>query len=224
MLLAFAGFVYLYQRKRLDLKAASIYWIISGISLLGAILALIRTPNFELSLYNTAGMVIGMATMLLFIPTFSTPLARKAMLISQTLVGLAWMVEVQRLIDSQGVYTTIHFFGVDDKNRISMCMAMASTTLFSFAVLWKPNSPITKKWALLFRLAALVFGFYLIYTLTLTYSRSGLLTALLGAVAVIIVYALSVRGMISGCSIRRWSYSCYIGWLYRVSKCAQNNA
>jgi hypothetical protein len=194
MLLALAIFCYFVQRKSLNAKALSLYWLVSGLALIGALLALVRAPDFDNALFNTTAMVIGMITMMLFIPTFATPVARKAMLIAQVFIGLTWAVEVHRIIEANAGFSSLLFIDVNDKNRISLCMALTATIFLAFATLWQPNSRTARRWVWLLRLAAGGMGVFLIYTLSLTFSRSGVITAFAGITVVLIFFSLQEKG------------------------------
>lgn len=197
MLFGVAVVVFVIQKGHLDIESTRIFWTVQGLSVLGAIISLPRALYLDSALWGTVGMIMGFATILMFIPTLSTRLARRVMLFALVAASVLWVIEVQVRLDELGVFVPYHVFSEPehDKNLISLCMALGATALLSFLVLWKPPESWRPLQIFIVRLVLAIGGFYMIYTLSLIYSRAGLLTAFVGVLAVLGVLLVRGRGI-----------------------------
>lgn len=195
VLLGVALFAYVIQRKPLDFARARFYWIPEGLIFLGSILALLRSPTFDESLFNLTSFIITLLTFLLFIPTFATITGRKWALYALLAAGVVWIIYVHNTRALLVTLLSSTFTGKYDKNIISLSMAMFATALFAFSVLWLGNVKL-RTWQLWFvRLMAFSGGVFALYSVSLTYSRSQLIAGLVSLVAVIAVLVFRLKGL-----------------------------
>jgi O-antigen ligase len=184
--------VYLLNGEPLTVAGSRLFLSFWVLNFLGAVLALFRTPDVNNNLYLMVGMSISFFSFLLLIPAMSSRSVRKWVLAGMLLAALAWMFYIQDQLKSMAILSNSYYltgFRVD-KNYISLVLALASTALFYFAINWTTTQRL---WTILLRLALSAGGFYLIYHIALTYSRSGLLTAGVGFLSVILLYAIRKR-------------------------------
>ena len=187
MALGLAGLAFLMQGRRLGMKNTKLFWMVQGLAVLGAVISLPRALYPESALWNAVGMQISFVTMLLFVPVLSTKLTRRCMLIALIAAAIFWVIGLQRLRREVGVFLPYSTFYAKriDKNYLSLCLALASTSLLSFVALWKPSKLLRPWQVFLIRVVLSLSGLYMIYIIVLTYSRSGLLTACVGVLTVL---------------------------------------
>jgi len=196
--LGLAFFVYLIQRRQLDFKAARIYWIISGLILLGATLSLLNTNTqyLDASLFNLVALWVNVITFLLFITTLATRICRTVLLFSHLAASFFWTIEIQRRLADLGYFSSTTFSGVDEnKNAISLLLALGITALLAFTVLWRPATRLRRGYVNMIRMLLVGAAMFMLYSQSLTYSRSELATSFVGILAVIGVAASQTRGM-----------------------------
>jgi O-antigen ligase len=180
MALGMAFFAFIALKQPLNTQAAKIFIPIYGLSLLGAIVSLLRATDLSLALWNTVGAGISLLTFLLFLPVFALPHARRFFLFLLILSGLIWAIQVQLLIDRYGqlFFGTFGLIG-QDKNYIGMILVLAGTALLYLAFFWKPEKT---SFFLLFllRLGMILMAVFFFYSVAIIYARSGVLAAILG--------------------------------------------
>ena len=179
---------FLMQKRPLNMAATSVFWIVYGLSYLGAMVSLLRAPDLDVALWNTVGLETSFVTYLLFIPVLATKSARRALLIMLISVAILWTFEIQQLVK---VYGTLAYssFGIyvprNDKNYIGFILSMAGTALFYLAAFWKPSRALRKWQIFAIRLISSLGGIFLFFNLTLVYARSGVLTSFVGIAAIL---------------------------------------
>jgi O-antigen ligase len=132
-------------------------------------------------------MLIYFFTLFLFLPALSSALTRRILLVSLFLAAFLWAFEIQGRLNTLGVISShITFLGKgNDKNYISLCLALAATMLAALVVLWKPSGKLPTWFVSVLKVILVLGSGYFVYALFLTYSRSGLFTALVGYCVVI---------------------------------------
>lgn len=188
MVLGLGIVAFLAQGSRLDMHAASPLWVVYGLSFAGALISLMRSPNFDLSLWNTVGFGVSLITSLLFLPVLATRLARRILLIVLIGTALIWVIEIQQLAQTYGTlyYSTFGVTG-SNKNHIGFCLAMAGTAVFYLTAFWKPSFLKSNLLLWTMRLVMCLVGIILFYNLSLIYARVGLMTAAAGIGSVLVV-------------------------------------
>jgi len=180
-----ALYAYLLQKMRLNMNAARFFWIVFGISALGAIISLLRAPNQDLAMWNTVAMVVNFVGFMLFLPLVAMRQVRRVLLMTLMVVGVLWNFRILDLANSQESLGLGSFgkFG-EDKNHIGLCLALVSTaSLYLSVFLELPNASPERRLA--YRSSLLLLALASVYSLTLIYARSALLTAILGGSIVI---------------------------------------
>lgn len=182
LVLGYALLVYLSQGTAFSYRSSRVFWSVTGLMVLGAELSLFRATNPDRVLWNTTGMLLHFASLFLFLPALSSPLTRRTMLITLLLAGLLWAFEIQRQLYLSGAITShVLFRGKgEDKNYISLCLALAATMLAALAVLWKPPGILPMWLAGAIKMVIIFVSGYLAYSLLLIYSRSGVLVLIVG--------------------------------------------
>jgi len=186
MVLGLSVFAYILHKLPLNLKAASVFWSIYGLSFFGAILSILRAPSLDSALWNTVGAGIAFVTFLFFLPVLATKQARRFLLIILITAAVLWSFEIQQLVAKHGILVYSTFLETDgDKNHIGLLLALASTVLFYLTVFGVPLK-LQQKWQIfLIRMILFLGGVYLVYTLSLIYARSGILTVFVGMLSII---------------------------------------
>lgn len=188
MVFGLAIVAFLLQGAPLSMRAASPFWVVYGLSFVGAVASLLTATNFDLSIWNTVAFGVNFATFILLLPVLATRLTRRILLIALIGAALLWSVEIQRLVRT---YFTLYYssFGTtgSNKNHIGFGLAMAGTALFYLAVFWKPAFIQSNLLRWIVRMGLGLGGVFLFYNLSLIYTRSGLITAAIGISAVLMV-------------------------------------
>ncbi|MGB2964136.1 MAG: O-antigen ligase family protein [Anaerolineales bacterium] len=195
IVLGLAFLAYIIQGWPLNARATSIFWSVYGMSLLGAILSLLRTPSLTLSLWNTVGEGIAFITFLLFVPVIASCFTRRFIMIGFIGTMVYWSINIQHLLNEYGTlfYSTFGTTG-SDKNNIGFGLALSSTALFYLAVFWQPKTEL-RKWQVFFlRLCMAAGGVFFLYSIMLIYARSSFLSALLGVCAIFSLVLIKKRG------------------------------
>jgi hypothetical protein len=187
--LGLALFAYVLQKKRLNPRAASPFWIVFGLSFLGALVSLVRSTSMDISLWNIVGMGISGLTFLLFLPVLSNQMARKVLLLILIITAFFSSIQIQQLLKTHNTLAMSTFSNQTgfDKNQIGFGLALAGTALFYFVLAWRPAKHINFLLIIAIRLVFGIMAIYFFYYLALDYARSGVLTALLGIGTIIIV-------------------------------------
>ena len=196
--LALGMYVFLFHGLGFNFYAARKLLIIYGLMIVGALLSVLRADDVSQVSNNTAGMAAAQISFLLMLPVLAT--RRLRMMSMLALIGVAVILSVQVLV------LTAQFGGrtrfvfkeyIGDKNYVTLCLSLASTALLSFALFWRISSARRLR-RVIIRILATIGCFCFIYVASLTYSRSGLLTAISAAVIVLSLYAIKkkVRGWI----------------------------
>ncbi|MEN4042817.1 MAG: O-antigen ligase family protein [Anaerolineaceae bacterium] len=187
IVIIWAVVAYLAHKTSLNLKAASVYWIVYGIAFLGACLSLLRAPQLEHALTNTVAAGVNFLYFLLFIPILANKTTRLMLLIILLGVSFLWVTEVISLLvnHSRLIYSTFAETG-DNKNFIGFLFSLASTALL-YLSLTVTSQRYSRLAIILTRglLAALSVGF--LFMTALIYARSSILAALVGWIAVMAV-------------------------------------
>ena len=188
MVLGLGIVTFLAQGSRLDMHAASLLWVVYGLSFAGALISLIRAPNFDLALWNTVGLAISFVAYLLFLPVLATRRARWFLLILLIGVAILWTIEIQLLVRNYDtlIYSTFGTTG-SDKNHIGLNLALAGTASFYLAAFWKPPLIRSNFQLRVIRFIFGVGGVWFFYNMSLIYARFAILTALVGIGAVLVV-------------------------------------
>jgi len=179
---------YLLNKRAINLLAVRPYLIISGLSLLGAIISIINSPSLNLSLLNTIGSFVNFIVFLLFIPVLANQKVRKYLLILIVLLALLWTVQIQLLLRAHSIllYSTFTETG-SNKNSAGFVLAIAAIILFYVAVLWQTNRKTSKIINYLLRFFSGALAIYYIYCLSLIYDRSSILAVIVGIVVLSLV-------------------------------------
>jgi hypothetical protein len=187
LVLGLAIFAFLVKKKPLDMHSSRVFWIIYGLSFLGAVMSLLRANNMEQALWNTVGMGISFVTYLLFLPVLALRRARKFLLFIIVGIGILWAFEIQRLLVSHGALY-LGTFGEtgEDKNLIGFCLSLASVSLFYMFIMWKAPPKISTSWSLVIRIVFGMVSIYLFYNLTIIYARSSFFATILGFCSILI--------------------------------------
>lgn len=209
MALGLSVLAFLLLKRRLDMKAARVYWVVYGLSFLGAALSLLRADDLRLALWNTVGSGINFVVYLLFIPVLASRMARRFLLTSLVGTAIVWGLEIQWLVEAHGtlVYSTFAETG-SDKNQIGIVMALAATALFCLAAVWKPSGTMHKWQVSIMRFVLASGGIYMFYSLALVYARSSILATFVGIGGVLVVLYLR--------SPSRWSAVFRVGLLVSI--------
>jgi len=187
--LALSIFAFFILKPVFTLRASILYWVIYGISFLGAAISLFRAPWFDQALWNTVGMGISFVTFLLFVPVLSNKISRRILLFILIVSAFFWVFEIQNLIKEHGtlIYSTFSETG-ENKNDVGYSMAMAATALLFLAVFWKPNKKMHPLGLFGLKVLFGLSGFYLIYSQALIYARGGLVASITGIFALITIF------------------------------------
>lgn len=184
--LGLALFAFVVLKKSISMHAAKVFWVVYGLSFLGAILSLLRANDTQQALWNTVGMGISFVSYLLFLPVLAVRKARKFFMWILVIIGILWAIAIQQLLVKHGMLY-LGTFGEtgEDKNHIGLCLSMSSIVLFYLSALWKPAKTLSKGIFFIIRLGLGLLSILLIYCLVIIYARSGLLATALGICAVI---------------------------------------
>ncbi len=188
VLLGLSIFAFLIQKAPLDLGAARLFWSYYGLSLLGAIVSLLRATSPDLALWNTVGMGISFVSCLLLLPVLATRLTRQLLLVLLLGSAVLWSVVIQQLVSKYGIlaYSTFAETG-DNKNSVGYVLALAATVLFYLAAFWKPHRAFPF-WALFLGRSFLASaGGFLFYSQALIYARGSLVATLAGILSVLVL-------------------------------------
>ena len=185
--------VFFLQGMRLSLRASRRFMVINGLMLAGGVLSVFRAFDPNQVVENVTAMVIAILTMMLMLPTLATRRGRAVAIVALILAAFLKSFEVHSITAAFGGTARLMFIGKGaDKNYISLCLALAATALFSFALFWAPTL-LQRRFSKALRLLSILGSVYLIYTASLTYSRSGLITALVGILSVLVLFAIKKR-------------------------------
>lgn len=173
---------YLTGRGRGSLRATKIFWIICGTSLLGAVISLFRAADTDETTRRTVTLALNYGLLSLFVPVLTTALARRVLLMTLIVAAGLWSFEIHRLLGAYGelYYRTFGETGAN-KNLIGFCLVLAGISLFYLAIFWRPAR--RSLLAAGVRWSAIAAGVYLWYNVGLIYARSGILAAIMGAIA-----------------------------------------
>jgi O-antigen ligase len=181
MALGLALFAFLVQKKSLNPRAASVFWVVAGLNFLGALVSLLRANSFDLALWSTVGFGSNILIFLLFLPTISTRLARQFLLLVLIGTSIVWSFEIQRDLNLYGTSVVFAPQVVGwDKNKIGDLLNLGVLSLFFLAVIWKPTRRMPAWLILLIRIGLGAVGLYLLYYLSVLYDRSGVLLTFVG--------------------------------------------
>lgn len=187
--LGLAGMAFIIQRRYLGSENAIIFVFVQGMALTGASLSLVRATDFDNALTNTISMAIGFITILLMITTLSTQMGRTISLIVVVVVASMWVIEIQYRLAAFGFFEPSSFSSAEDnKNAVSLILAMGSTVLLAFSFFVQFSQKKNNKQYLFLRMIVVVVSLFMVYNLSLTYSRSELLNAFFGIMIVLSMY------------------------------------
>lgn len=184
VLLAWAFLIFLFQGPSLNLSGSRVYLTVSGLSLTGAYLALVRTPNFGEAIWQTIGATVNLFTGFLLLPTLATIRGRKMFLRSLFLAACMWAVYTVILWRQMGTAIRFELTGRgQDHNFLGLTMALAATMLISLFI----NTWQSEKKTLIIIIKRLFFFFGVLgfsFAIIISFSRSSLVTLVAGFLAV----------------------------------------
>lgn len=186
MVFSLAIVAFLAQGVRLDMRAAQPFWVVYGLSFAGALISLLRAPNFDRAQTNTVGFGVNLVIFILFIPVLATRLTRRVILMVLIFSAILWTFEIQRLVSKYGtlILSSLSETG-GNRNAVGIILTLAGTALFYLAAFWRPSKigSLLQLWIM--RLVFGLAGLFLFYNLVLIYDRSGLFEATVGIGAVL---------------------------------------
>lgn len=199
IVLGLAVAAFLMAKKKLSMYTIRALWIVYGVSLLGAILSLLRASDFNRATWNTVGMGINFLSCLLFMPTLASRKTRHFLLVILVGISILWTLEIQRLVTMHGALY-ISTFGEtgENKNNIGMSLSLACISLFYLSVFWKPSKITSKPLLFVMRLGLGILAIFLFYNLVIIYARSNVLATFLGVIIVLAVMIIKPQNSSGG--------------------------
>ena len=191
--LAFCLVIFAANRARFSVRAAGPFLAVSGLTILGAFLAPLRSGFTEDVLRNSVGMSIGLLSFLLLLPTLAEERSRRWVVLSLLLCSLLWLLRLRSIVAELGDDTHQALSGHgQDKNMIAFVLVLGMTILLGAALFWRGRRGGTLVgWGI--RIAALVGSLGMLLFLAFTFSRSGLLVGLFMVFVGLLAYALKNR-------------------------------
>ncbi len=186
--LAAAAFAYVIQsrfgRTPLTAGGGTVFWAVCAMNLAGAGLALFRASDPDDTLWRTVALGTNYLILGLYVPVLATPLARRLLLAALIAAGLLWSSDIAQLSDLRGQlhYATFEETG-GNKNLIGFSLTLGGLSLLHLAVRGLARRATVQK--VVGRLILASGGAYLLYHMALIYARSGILTAAIGALALL---------------------------------------
>jgi O-antigen ligase len=189
MVLGLAIYAFLLHKQPFNIRAARIFLIVFGLSLLGAVISLVRAPFPNAAFNNTIAQVINGVIYLLFIPVLATRRARNFMLIVLICAAILATIDIQLLLNKYGMLTYMTFAETQggDKNHIAFGLSLAGFSLIYLSVFWKPSNVTHQHRLLLMRLGLGFVGAFLYYYMLLIYARSAVLVMVTSIIAILFV-------------------------------------